>query len=128
MDFPGLIEGVIEATNCELHYIYDRIEQNDSYSWEEVRDSGTLETVGCIGKRPICISLRYARINGQLILFYHATSTVVDWDQIRAWLQKNLPVTAFEDNDPRKRMNHSDATNWSNAVKRTPAAERTQSP
>jgi hypothetical protein len=114
-DYLHGVTGVIEATNDEKHYVWERNKRGPNYPWSDT-GSGYLATVGNVGDRPICISLLTTTINGGKILFYHATSSLVDHDMIREWLEKSLPVTAFRDRDPRKGLNHTDSTNWVHAI------------
>lgn len=37
---------------------------------------------------PVCISVSWAKLNGHFVMFYEATSEVVDHRKIRKWLKK----------------------------------------
>ena len=41
--------------------------------------------VGEVAGRPVFLSLRRAKVNGSAVLFWHATSVVVDHDLIEEW-------------------------------------------
>lgn len=113
----GLKEIATIATNQLVKNLNN---QQIRWPWND-KLSGFLPTVGYIGKNkkmPVCISVLTAEVNGYKLLFYHATSRYVDHDMIRKWLDDNMPVTAFEDNDPRTRLNHTDANNFANIVPR----------
>lgn len=107
--------GAVEANSFEHHCL-----------WKENRDSGRREwvdntsgygfTVGILAGNPVCISLRTAVIDGHKILFYYATSTVIDHYMINQWLALNLPDTA-KGNYPAG-YNTTDATNFHNIFPR----------
>ena len=103
------VVGVCEATSCEYHYVWEH--WHERVEWKQ-NNMGLGETVGTLDDRPVHISLRTAEIDGKKILFWEATSQVVDHEMIRKWLQKNLPITAFREGDPRQGVNQTDATNF----------------
>jgi hypothetical protein len=101
---------VVEATSCEqltLWSEWHKLEPREkrfsgpfapnSAPWEQM-SPGCGVTVGEIvasrKKRPVCLSLMWARIHGHLVLFWHPTSQLVDYDRIEAWLTKNVPAYA----------------------------------
>jgi hypothetical protein len=126
--FLAGVRGVCEANSYEKHGLWCDYAQEalDSkcvadarerirYSW--VSDSsGLMQQVGTFGGMPVVISMFKSKVNGYWILFYYACSMVTHSDMVRKWLEENLPVTAFEDNDPRGRMNREDATNFCNVL------------
>src|SRR4029077_8557157 len=91
--------GVCEATDNEQHSLWER--WHERVEWEQ-NCSGLMETVGTLVEMPVCISLRTAKINGQKIIFWRATSQVVDHRMIDKWLNAALPKSAFRDHDPRQ--------------------------
>ena len=111
------VVGVVEATRFEHHALWRLNDLDGRHKWESAT-AGLGEIIGKVGKMPVAISLNVDVIDGHRILFYHATSQVVDHRMVEAWLEKNLPVTAFMDSDPRKRMNHSDSINFPNVLPR----------
>lgn len=52
---------------------------------------GRLVTVGTYRDRPVCVSLVWATIRGHVVLFLEATSELVDWKRINAWLKQEFP-------------------------------------
>jgi hypothetical protein len=105
-EFLESVVGAIEATRFEQHCLWEKYTEY-GVSWEQ-SPSGLLENVGAIADMPVCISLHKVRIGGETILFYHATSQVVDHRMIDQWLANNLPTTArHEDGRPNK----TDASN-----------------
>ena len=86
----------VEATSFEEHSLWDKWsnQSKNSYSsavaWEQLSD-GWLPTVGRINDKPVCISLSWNFIDGQPVLFWDATSILVDYDMIHDWLKKMMP-------------------------------------
>lgn len=89
------VKYVVEATCFEDMTLYR--EWNKKVKWES-HTSGTLETVGELNDKPVCFSACWASINGELVLFYHATSVVVDHDMIDKWLEDNCPNKKLKTN------------------------------
>jgi hypothetical protein len=118
--------GAVEATNEEQHNLWDRFAEGSTkfgnypnytkYSWVEAGE-GLMEGLDELGDRQVCVELTYATVDGKKIIFYNACSQVVDHQMVRDWLNKVMPPSAFEDGDPRKRLNHSDATNFINVLR-----------
>jgi len=110
------LEGVIGAVVADSYaqhmlwreYHHDRGQTR--FTWVST-GHGFLEVVGYDNRRPVCISLMTATVAGHKILFYHATSRIVNHDKVRAWLDANMPTSAREEDG---RINHTDATNFCN--------------
>lgn len=111
--YISTVDAVCEATSFEQHCLWRENTTERGVRWQDA-GHGYLATVGHLGEHPVCISLLTAIIQDRIFLFYHATSRVVDHDMVRAWLQENLPVSAFNN---RGDLNHSDATNFWNLVR-----------
>lgn len=98
------LEDRLKATVCSVectpyeqlslwkHWSNDKAESpfSSRVEWEEVL-SGWLPTVGKLADRPVCISVNWAFIEHQPVLFWHATSIVVDYDMIDNWLKTYMP-------------------------------------
>ncbi len=91
----SLTKYAVEATDMELHTLWKAYNYNTTTQkvitnapWEQLQ-FGSLKTIGILDERPICLSIRYYKIHGQLVMFWEATSVVVDHVQIDAWLEKN---------------------------------------
>lgn len=69
--------------------------------WEQL-NPGSVPTIGTLGKRPICLTIFWARIDGQVVMFYEATSELVDWAKIQAWLDIEYKHVPMWDNGTRK--------------------------
>lgn len=124
--FDGVV-GLVEASSHEKYYLWDRYADEPfaikygppdrtRYSWVD-KNSGFLPRVGYLDGRPICISVFTAVVDGKKLLFWHATSQVVDYELIDRWFKKYLPVTAFRDGDPRGYLNQTDPTNFCNILR-----------
>lgn len=105
-EFLSGVVGAIEATSFEQHCLWEKYTEY-GVSWDQI-NPGLLERVGELADMPVCISLFKVKIGGETILFYHATSQVVDHRMIRQWLEDNLPASARREDD---RINHTDANN-----------------
>lgn len=110
------VVGVVEASSYEMHMLWvenDRSQPERKMHWVD-NSAGLGQNFGSVGKMPVYGSLWTRVIDGHKILFVEMTSTVIDHRMVEAWLKENLPVTAFEDCDPRQRMNQSDPMNFHN--------------
>jgi hypothetical protein len=95
-EFLAGIVGVVEATSSEKHFLWKEYAHTKKVTWVS-GGGGPGLTVGYIDKRPVCISLLVDVINGKKILFLEATSELVDWKMIDAWLKENTPTTALRE-------------------------------
>lgn len=114
-DFLAGVVGVVEATSYEYHMLWVENQRADRpRTWEEI-SLGLLKTVGCLDDRPVCVSLRKARVGGHLLLFVDPTSQVVDHVMIDDWLLTTLPDSACRENG---HVNRTDAMNFHNVFPR----------
>jgi hypothetical protein len=100
-------EYVVEANGFEYHSLWK--EFNKEYGWEEnLRGHGV--HVGDLAGKPVYISLRWAVVNEINMLFWYATSMVVDYGMIKEWFANNC--------DPMSGDRHArcDAMNFSHAL------------
>lgn len=114
--FLAGVSGVVEANTFERHSLWlenDRLGAKGR-KWEE-NLRGYIEYVRWVQGRPICVSMFKATIDGQSILFWDATSQLVDYAIIEDWLEKVIPKTA---RDERGRINKTDAMNFCNVLHR----------
>jgi hypothetical protein len=86
-----LTEYVVEATSTEQYYLWKDASPN--CKWEQGM-SGLAIEVGKLGgplqeKRPIVITCQWNRINGMDVLFWEATSRLVDYRMIEEWFKQN---------------------------------------
>jgi hypothetical protein len=104
--------GCVEANSFERMSLYgDHDKAGDS--WKD-NTSGLGITLGMVAKMPVCISLNSAVVNDHKIIFYSATSIMVDWRMVTDWLKTYMPETAFKD----ERLNKVDAMNFHNVFPR----------
>jgi len=109
-EFIGDVVGVVEATRLEIAYL--RHLHGNHLNWVEDL-SGLLIHVGSVQDKPVSISLRKIKIDGNQYLFIEATSKLVDWDQIEAWLKTKMPQKAFVNG----KLNKVYAENFVNVLK-----------
>ncbi len=91
---------VVEATSFEHQALWAQHAEDSIYppwnkrkncrayeplKWEQIND-GWGVNVGHLDKRPICISVNWARIEDQLVMFWYPTSVVVDIAKCEAWI------------------------------------------
>jgi hypothetical protein len=110
------VTGVVEANSFETMCLWEG-NRKVGRSWVEI-SHGYGATVATLHDRPVVLSLRSAIVEGQKILFIDATSELVDWTLISAWLEKNLPRSAYDGD----RINRSDAMNFHNVLRYAPVA------
>jgi len=107
-----LLEGVfgaVEATSFEKLCLWSEYNER-KLQWED-SPFGILFKVGEVDSRPVYVSLTTAIVAGKKILFYNATSEIVDYNMIEEWLKDVLPesarqITGF--------VNKTDAMNFHN--------------
>lgn len=107
----------VEATSHEIHMLWrdfadDRTAREYGpptkrrVKWEQL-NPGSMPTIGTLGKRPICLTIFWVRIDGQVVMFYEATSELVDWAKIRAWLDIEYKHVPMWNNGTRKPFCHA---------------------
>jgi hypothetical protein len=87
---------VVEATSFEQHCLWNQFASDScnnykgypKVKWEQLH--GWYVNVGKIGKRECWVSMSFARINGQLIMFYYPTSQVSDSVQTEKWIGQHF--------------------------------------
>jgi len=82
------------------HYYEPRREATIIQSWDQI-NVGEMIQIGKLDKRPVCISIFYAKLNGKKVAFYEGTSQVVDHKMIRDWLEHFTLKTIRWDNNSR---------------------------
>lgn len=116
----------VEATSAEYSFLWanhaseSSSRQFDPVDWREV-GMGFGVTVGTLKKMPVVISLRWAFLDGQLVMFWHATSQVVDHRQIDNWMEKHF--TAKWDGTRRATCDASNFHHCIGAVREANAAK-----
>jgi len=92
--------GIVEANSYESMML-----------WKE-NCQGLFDYAGWIDKRPICISMINAVIDGHKVLFYDACSRLVDHEMVDEYFKKHLPKSARQPNG--EYINHTNAMNFYN--------------
>ncbi len=92
---------LIEATDYERHHLWvDHSEHAFEQGWGDPRTPrvpwetitlGYHQTIGHCARLPVHVSVSFARIRGQVIAFYEATSQVVDHRRVEKWLKTEFP-------------------------------------
>lgn len=87
-------EYVVEADSFATQALWEKFSTQsmyktpqNTYHWEQ-DCRGFMETIGHVNKMPVCVTFFWYKINGHLILFYNATSQVVDHRMVEDWLDK----------------------------------------
>lgn len=97
----------------DLDYIKRGGTPHPKLKWEQM-NPGSWLTIGHVNKMPVCISLTWNRIEGQVVLFWEMTSQVVDYRMGEKYLEKVLDPWPKYDNGSRHAS--SDAMNFHNMV------------
>lgn len=88
-------EYVVEATRFEQSTLWEKY--HGMINWKD-HLGGWLPTVGFYHNKPICISTFFTTINGVLVLFWHDTSLVVNFELIEQYLEdKCHKARSFDD-------------------------------
>jgi hypothetical protein len=101
---------VVEATSYERHALWAK--HNETVDWK-AEGVGHGCKIGELDGRPVFVAFNYAKINGQLVVFYNPTSQVVDWEMVEKWIKEHFKI-GFRDGQ-------SDAMNFGhclNAIER----------
>ena len=80
------LHGLVEATDFERHTLWHCHER---VNWKD-DGIGYGHQIGTLNERPIFVAFNFATIDGKRICFWHATSSLVDYDMIEEWLKTNL--------------------------------------
>ena len=97
---------IVEANSFERHTLWQNNQNralDSRLNWES-ENSGQGMQANLHG-RPVCFTLWPAWIEGKKIIFWEATSQLVDYKMITDWFDKNLPD-----------IRRYDANNFHNAV------------
>ncbi len=114
-DFLYGATGFVEASSAEYHFLWKEYhDETFGQSWSE-NLSGIALTIGRVNDLPVCVSLRKSVVNGHLLVFYYATSRMVDHTMVDEWIQKIAPPTARHSDG---RANKTDAMNFTNVFQR----------
>ncbi len=79
------VKYLVEANRYEMLELWKYWHGDLAVPWKE-ESRGYFTTIGRINKRPICVSIFCAKINGHRVAFYEGTSELVDHKMIDEWL------------------------------------------
>lgn len=80
---------VVEATDFELFTLWR--EWNKAIPIEQ-DCVGFVETVGKVAGRPVCVTLFRYRFWDKWVVFWEATSQLVDHKMVREWIEKEVLI------------------------------------
>ena len=106
---------VVEVNSFEKLKLWQQYK--DSTGWEE-NPSGFMPTIGELCGRPVVLSIFFAKIHGEVVMFYEACSQLVDYLQVDDWLVKNVFPSCGYDEDVGGCHPRSDASNFHICVHR----------
>ena len=114
-ELKSFVEGAVgfcAATREEQHGVWSRLVEHRQppVGWKQ--HSGIGVTIGFLDNRPVHVVLSHVDVAGFKVIFYEATSTVVDYEMVREFIERLAPKSARVGD----RLNHTDATNMSNIL------------
>lgn len=85
------VKAIVEADYYTLHSLWNAYHNAPLYgrridSWKE-ESAGHGITIGKMDRRPVCIVLWWAILNGHRVMFWEATSQVVDYKMVQDWFR-----------------------------------------
>jgi hypothetical protein len=80
------VDFAVEANSYESLCIWEQF--NEKCTWVQ-HTRGAMRQIGELAGRPIWVTLFWNTINGKKVLFYEATSQVVDYEMVENWIRKN---------------------------------------
>ena len=89
------VVGMVEANNFETMCIWRDCNESKR-TWEQQHGGGYGMIIGTFHKRLIFISLSINIVDGYKILFWEATSLLVDYKMIEEWFKIALPIVSKE--------------------------------
>lgn len=110
-------EYIVEATSFEQLCLWQSYAKQSpthhshAVDWKEY-SHGWLVTVGKLAKMPVCISVSWAKLDGHFVMFYEATSEVVDHRKIRKWLKKYYKPSKQHKKADSNIVDETDANNF----------------
>jgi hypothetical protein len=90
-EFIQGVDNIMEVNNSEYQFLWEKYAYKGTVPWVVSREGGYGVHVGDFHDRPTWIAIRTAVVNGKKILFWHATSLLVDHRLIEKWFRTHLP-------------------------------------
>jgi hypothetical protein len=94
---------VVEADSFAQQMLWER--WNERIEWESESLGHGLH-IGKVDDRPVYVSFSYAKIKGETVVFWYATSQVVDYKMIEDWIKPKTHSYSTS----------TDAMNFGNAI------------
>lgn len=93
-DYFRLAEYVVEVTTAEKHFLWEKYHKE--VDWDEQKFfTGFGRDIGRVDKRPITVSFRLILINKLHVLFWEATSELVDYKMIDDYMKEHCNPMEF---------------------------------
>lgn len=110
---------LVEATYYEQQLLWEKFHYHPDKNSVSVKDwvqdtMGRIVTIGYVDKRPVCVGIFYANLNGKKVAFYEGTSQLVDHQMIKDWLKHWTSKIRWDNNT---RWAHCDAQNFHHCLK-----------
>jgi len=80
--------GAIEANSYERYALYFELKKHGNIV-EQISDGIGIE-IGKFHGKSVFVSFLWYKVNGQFVVFYEATSVVVNHDMIKEWFALNM--------------------------------------
>ena|SRR5581483_3409967 len=110
-------EYVVEADSYAMQSLWERwsteaLHKHKDFNFINWRQDsmGSCVHIGDLDKRPVVVTFFWAKLNGHLVVFWEATSEVVDYKMVEEWLGKYCNP---QHNDRRSRC---DANNFHHVI------------
>lgn len=107
-------EFIIEADDFARQALWERYSgealeptTRNTIKWDQ-DGMGWMDTIGHVNKMPVCVTFVWAKLNGHLVVFYHACSRMVDHEMVDDYMKKYCNPTW----DGGTRRAHCDASNF----------------
>lgn len=114
---------VVEASHTEQHFLWMQHAKDSTWNdpkyparkmdWKQA-NPGRSVMVGEIGGKQVWMTIFFARIEGQVVLFWELTSQACDYTLAEKWFKENLKP--FPKYDKGYRLAEFDAMNFHNAA------------
>lgn len=77
----------VEATSFERLALWQK--HHETLAWQD-RPYGFMVTLGRFGDMPVVLSVTFHVLENHVVMFYEATSQVVDHRMVEAWVDKHV--------------------------------------
>jgi hypothetical protein len=101
---------IVQATHAEVHYLWRQWHKR--VKWEQ-DCLGHCATVGTVANLPVVVCCSWALLDGQRVMFYEATSRVVDWSMVENWVWEQVGPLKWDDN---RRRAQCDTMNFAHCI------------